>query len=309
MPAVEAIGRDAMGLHMETLLEAIKFHPKSIIAQNAQLLLGVLFEAFDLRRKLPPSVGDGDDSDDDEESTPYELVTSATMETVLKLNDATFRPFFTKLITWAGSLPKKEVEGTRYRYISVYSFALALFDQLKSLVTSYAGFLLESAAEILSHSGPIDDQLLELNDLVLQTLTANFTNDQDGFWQSPAHFDAISTPLLAQLSTPEKHTEFLIPAITSLANAAGSPEHHKAMNTLIMSYMRHEDAAVRLAAVKTERALTEKLHVDWISLLPEMLPFISELQEDDSGEVEREVGRWIGQIEEVTGESLEGMLQ
>lgn len=309
MPAVEAIGRDAMGLHMETLLDAIKHHPKSTIAKNAPLLLGILLEAFDLRRKLPPVTDDDEDSDDDEESTPYELVTAATMETVLKLNDATFRPFFTNLTTWASSLPKKDIEGIRHRYISVYSFALALFDQLKSLVTSYAGFLLESASEILSNTGPMDKQFLQLNDIVLQTLTANFTHDQDGFWQSPSHFDAISSPLLSQLSVPAKHTEYLIPAITSLASAAGSPEHHKSMNTLIMSYMRHEDSAVRLAAVKAERALTEKLHVDWISLLPEMLPFISELQEDDSGEVEREVGRWILEIEEVTGESLEGMLQ
>lgn len=309
MGAVERLGRDAMGLHMETLLESIKHHSKSTIAQNAPLLLGILLEAFDLRRKLPPSAGSDDsDEDEDEESTPYELVTQATMETVLKLNDATFRPFFTKLISWAGSLPKKDTEGAIYRYTSVYSFALALFDQLKSLVTSYAGFLLESAAEILAASGSTEQEI-SLNDLVLQTLTANFEHDQDGFWQAPAHFEAISLPLLAQLSSPGKHTEFLIPAITALAAAAGSPEHHKAMNTQIMSYMRHEEAGVRLAAVKTERALTERLHVDWISLLPEMLPFISELQEDDSGEVEREVGRWIGEVEGVTGESLEGMLQ
>lgn len=311
MGTVEGIGRDAIGLHMETLFDAIKHHSKSTIAKNAQLLLGILLSGFDLRRKLPPLSGsaDAEDSDEDEESTPYDIVTSAAMETVLKLNDATFRPFFTNLFTWTDNLPVSDYNGKRERRISVYSFSLALFDQLKSLVTSYAGFLLDSAAEILSIEGASSERDIELNDLVLQTLAANFDNDQDGFWQAPAHFDAVAKPLVGQLSQPGKHTEFLFPAITSLAAAAGSPEHHKAMNTLIMSYMRHEDSAVRLAAVKTERALTERLHVDWISLLPEMLPFISELQEDDSGEVEREVGRWIIQIEEVTGESLEGMLQ
>lgn len=314
MGRVESLGRDSMGLHMETLLDAIKHHSKSTIAKNSQLLLGLLLEAFDIRRKLPPYSGldpDDSDEDEDEESTPYDLVTSATMETVLKLNDATFRPFFTNLVSWAGSLqPASDYNGKRERYISVYSFALSLFDQLKSLVTSYAGFLLDSAAEILSATGIVTERILELNDLVLQTLTANFHHDQDGFWQSPAHFDMISPPILSLLSQPLKHnSEFLIPAITSLANAAGSPEHHKAMNASIMGFMRHEDHRVRLAAVRAERGLTEKLHVDWISLLPEMLPFISELQEDDSGEVEREVGRWIQQIEEVTGESLEGMLQ
>jgi U3 small nucleolar RNA-associated protein 10 len=312
MPAVEKLGRDAMGLHMETLLDAITHHPKSTIAKNAPLLLGTLLEAFDLRRKLPPSSPSDSDSSsssvssEDEESTPYDLVTQATMSTVLKLNDATFRPFFTKLVAWAGSLPIKDVEGKRYREISLWSFAFALFDQLKSLVTSYAGFLLESAANILSNT---DEKSAELNDLALQTLTANFTHDADGFWQSPSHFEAIAGPLLGLLGVPDKHSEYLIPAITSLAAAAGSPEHHKVMNTAIMAFMRSEEKDVRLMAVKVERALTEKLHVDWISLLPEMLPVISELQEDDCGEIESEVGRWIAQIEEVTGVGLEGMLQ
>ena len=66
---------------------------------------------------------------------------------------------------------------------------------------------------------------------------------------------------------------------------------------------------MRLAAVKCQRAITEKLNVDWIGLLPEWLPVISELQEDDDGVVERETLRWIQQIEDVTGESLYNMLQ
>ncbi|KAG9995613.1 hypothetical protein KCU78_g17852, partial [Aureobasidium melanogenum] len=64
-----------------------------------------------------------------------------------------------------------------------------------------------------------------------------------------------------------------------------------------------------LAAVKCEQSLTEKLGEDWLALLPEMLPFISELQEDDDEDVERETTAWIRQMESSLGESLEGMLQ
>ncbi|EGP90553.1 unnamed protein product [Zymoseptoria tritici ST99CH_1A5] len=309
---VVALGKDAVGLHMETLHETIKIQTKSTIAKNAQLVFSILLSAFDIRRRLPPS----EEEDSEVESSPYELVTAAAMEAVLKLNDATLRPFFTRIVEWAGALPKKDVQGACCRSISLYSFALALFDQLKSLVTSYGSFILGSAASqlpnLLARGNDSTSEQFELFDLVLQALTANFSNDQDGFWQAPAHFDAIAEPLISQLKRPGSvvnHSEFLIPAIMELAAAAGSPEHHKAMNTMIMSYMRHEGADVRLAAVKCERALTERLHVDWIGLLPEMLPFISELQEDDDGEVEREVGRWILEIEGVTGESLDSMLQ
>jgi U3 small nucleolar RNA-associated protein 10 len=310
---IVSLGKDATGLHMETLHETIKIQSKSTIAKNAQLLFSILLSAFDIRRRLPPSQ---EEEEAEVESSPYEIVTAAAMEAVLKLNDATLRPFFTRFVEWAGALPKKDAQGAYCRNISLYSFALALFDQLKSLVTSYASYVLDSSTSLLNNllarGNDSTSEEFELFDLILQTLTANFSNDQDGFWQAPAHFEAIVEPLVSQLKRSGSvvtHTEFLIPAITELAAAAGSPEHHKAMNTMIMSYMRHEGADVRLAAVKCERALTERLHVDWISLLPEMLPFISELQEDDDGEVEREVGRWILQIEEVTGESLDSMLQ
>lgn len=76
-----------------------------------------------------------------------------------------------------------------------------------------------------------------------------------------------------------------------------------------MKHMRAEHASVRLAAVRTEVALTEKLGEEWLGLLPEMLPFISEALEDDDEGVERETRRWVAIIEGVLGESLEGMLQ
>ena len=72
--------------------------------------------------------------------------------------------------------------------------------------------------------------------------------------------------------------------------------------------MRSDEPAVRLAAVQCEMSLTEKLGEEWLSMLPEMLPFISEAQEDDDERVEREVGRWIVKIEGILGESLDSML-
>ena len=121
--------------------------------------------------------------------------------------------------------------------------------------------------------------------------------------------------------------EAVVPAITELAAAVDSGEQHKQMNAAILRHMRSDDALVRLAAVRCEQALTERLGEEWLALLPEMLPFVSELQEDDvrlqsvaggkrhadvlaqDERVERETHRWIVKMEEVLGESLESMLQ
>jgi U3 small nucleolar RNA-associated protein 10 len=101
----------------------------------------------------------------------------------------------------------------------------------------------------------------------------------------------------------------LVPAIVELAAAADSSDHHKELNGAILKHMRSENASVRLAAVKCEQELTGRLGEEWLSMLPEMLPFISELQEDDDEVVEKETHRWIVKIEGVLGESLDSMLQ
>jgi len=180
-------------------------------------------------------------------------------------------------------------------------------------VTGYSGYILEQAASILQNVKPESESEQLLLKALLQTLVASFSNDQDDFWQAPAHFDAIMQPLLDQVTftnEPEVRDSLdIVSAVTGLAGAAASPEHHKTLNSAILKLMRHDNELTRLAAVKCEQSLTEKLGEDWLALLPEMLPFISELQEDDDEDVERETTAWIRQIEGILGESLEGMLQ
>lgn len=69
-----------------------------------------------------------------------------------------------------------------------------------------------------------------------------------------------------------------------------------------------ENPHTRVAALKAEQALTEQLGEEWLALLPEMLPYISELMEDEDENVEREVRKWVKQIEGVLGEKLDDML-
>ena len=175
----------------------------------------------------------------------------------------------------------------------------------------------------------------------MRTLRSSFEHDQDGkisssshhsgwhkvnmlcaeFWQSPTHLTAIASPLISQLShatnqaTVNQISAELIPTIVELASAADSPDNHKDLNTAIMKFMRvgsasalGDNAYTRLAAVKCELALTERLGEEWLALLPEMLPYISELMEDDDENVEKEVRRWVLAIEEVLGEKLDDML-
>lgn len=144
---------------------------------------------------------------------------------------------------------------------------------------------------------------------------------QTDFWQSPTHLATIASPLINQIShatnqvTVNQIAAELIPTIVELASTADSPDNHKELNTAIMKFMRAgstgalgDNAYTRLAAVKCELALTERLGEEWLALLPEMLPYISELMEDDDENVEKEARRWVLAIEDVLGEKLDDML-
>ncbi len=204
-----------------------------------------------------------------------------------------------------------------------------LIESLQSIVTSYVGLIIDDSVEILKTISTTDDTSTELWRRVVLTLFKTFEHDQDGkiclpeshcfchtdnypdFYQAPAHFTPVCNALLNQLAHAARLPLLseLIPAIAELAVATDSSTHHKEMNFKILKYIRSDSAAVRLAAVQCESALTERLGEEWLALLPEMLPFISEALEDDDELVEKEVQKWVVGIEGILGESLDPMLQ
>lgn len=298
---VAQTGAEGVLLCVEMLQQAIKTHTKASVTRHAATLFPAMLKAFDLRRVLS----------EDEGADAFSLVGETAMDMTLKLNDTTFRPFFLRLVSWAADeLPKSDNVGRTLRGVALYDFAHRLFEQLGGLVTSYSGVVLENVVAVLEASDSASQEGRELLAHALRAMQSSFTNDQDDFWSAPQHFDAIRTPLVDLLaSATTLAANSVIPAITAFADSvSASQDNLKTLNTSIMALLKHEDDAVRLAAVQCERAVTQHLAFDWLNLLPEMLPVISELLEDDNEEVERECLAWVREIEGVTGESLEGML-
>jgi len=240
---------------------------------------------------------------------------NAAITMVYKLNDATFRPFFVRLVEWAErELPKSDVRGRADRARTLFSFLEVLFDKLKGIVISYSSYILDLSSAHLTKSDLTDETSAALTEVILGALRKSFEHDQDEFWQSPAHFSAIADPILDQLpasTSPSSHlsvTETVIPTLSALALAAQSPDHHTHINTTLLKLFRSDNAHVRLAAVKAQRSLTEKMGEEWLEMISQMLPAISEAFEDDDEAVEREARAWVEEIEEVLGEGVEGML-
>ena len=250
-----------------------------------------------------------------------DTVNEVALKMIYKLNDAVFRPIFAQLVEFATAKNTPDRAARIARQESVYGFLHAFFGNLKSIVTSYGSYVVDGATALLDELDPNKAAERELWRRVLRTLGRCFEHDQDGFWQNPAHFGAVAPVLVRQFEHASNSSstaaaaaaadvsEELVPAVVELAGAADSQEHHKEINGSLLRLLRSEQAAVRLAVVKCLQALTDRLGEDWLSMLPEMLPFISELQDDDDEVVERETHRWIVKIEGILGESLDSMLQ
>ncbi|WPJ63015.1 hypothetical protein SMAC4_06482 [Sordaria macrospora] len=301
-----ASGYSALEEYLHVLGTALDKHPKSSIAKNTTLFTGIFLNAFDLRRS-------GVLSSTQELEKIELLINETSLKMIYKLNDAAFRPMFSHLMDWSTTgLPKSDLAGKAQRQVSTYGFLQHFFENLKSIVTSYAAYIIDSAVKVLSAPFTSDDVFKTLRSRVLRTLTKCFEHDQDGFWQAPAHFSAVAPVLVEQFghaANANNCTEDLVLAVVELAAAADSKEHHKEINSALLKHLRSEQAAVRLAVIKCQQALTTRLGEEWLQSLPEMLPFISELQDDDDEVVERENRRWIVGIEETLGESLDNMLQ
>ncbi|KAL4816637.1 U3 small nucleolar RNA-associated protein 10 [Aspergillus spinulosporus] len=316
---------------MDAISLSIEKHPKSATMKNLSVLTTILFRAFDLRREQVQSPNSAFDASDLEEIE--DLINDVTIKMIYKLNDTTFRPIFVRLVEWATGLPKKDTQGGLARLTTFYRFLQVFFGTLQSIVTGYASYIIESVVSVLETASPSNPNTKSLWLATMRMLRSAFEHDQDEFWQSPSHITKISTPLISHLRHATSTTTGTlvatetIPTITELAVAADSTDNHKELNTVLMRFLRPSSASLssnsnkragpglggdnphtRIAALKTEQALTEHLGEDWLALLPEMLPYISELMEDEDEGVEREVRKWVKQIEGVLGERLDDML-
>ncbi|CAG8401998.1 unnamed protein product [Penicillium salamii] len=321
--AVEA-GPIAVNEILEVVTLAVDKHPKSTIAKNIGTLTKILFKAFDLRREQI-ALGDKAVFESSAIDEAESALNEVTIKMIYKLNDSTFRPIFLRFVEWATTgAPKKDEQAQVSRLTTFYKFLEVFFGTLQSIVTGYSSYVLENVVSILSTTGPSKAQK-PLWLAALRMLRKSFEHDQDEFWQSPSHLASISGPLISQLAHATTSTTSnmvvadVVPTITELALAADSTDNHKELNSALMKYLRPssapnarsaggDSAFTRLAALKTEQALTEQLGEEWLALLPEMLPYISELMEDEDENVEREVRKWVKQIEKVLGERLDDML-
>ncbi|KAF0313057.1 HEAT repeat-containing protein 1 [Amphibalanus amphitrite] len=197
----------------------------------------------------------------------------------------------------------------------------ALAGRLQGLFVLFAGHLVRPLAAALSGASSLSERPLlpgdeegscELAEYALDTLTKVCQHDTEGFLNSE-RFHVLLQPLVDQLENEQGAEErrqrrvhgHLVPCLVAFLAAAGDDSLWKPANHQLLLKTRHQSPQVRLDAVASLSAVHARLGDDYLALLPETMPFLAELLEDDEPRVEAATQALIGQMEATLGESLQ----
>ncbi|XP_078085724.1 HEAT repeat-containing protein 1 isoform X2 [Mustelus asterias] len=238
---------------------------------------------------------------------------------IMKLSEVSFRPLFFKLFDWSKS------EGfPKDRMITFYRLADCIAEKLKGLFTLFAGQLVKPFADILNQTNTVktDEAFFDSDEnLAKSCLLLQFVCDcmHKIFLYDTQHFvskeraDTLMMPLVDQLENmlgseeeyKDRVTNRLIPCIAQFSVAIGDDSVWKPLNYQILLKTRHSSSKVRFSALIMLLELAGKLKENYIVFLPETIPFLAELLEDECEEVEHHCQKVIQQLEVILGEPLQ----
>uniref|UniRef100_A0A3P8SR54 HEAT repeat-containing protein 1 n=1 Tax=Amphiprion percula TaxID=161767 RepID=A0A3P8SR54_AMPPE len=233
---------------------------------------------------------------------------------VMKLSEVTFRPLFFKLLDWSKS-------DSSDRLLTFVRLSDGVAERLKGIFVLFAGNLVTPFSELLRRSN--SDELLFasdlaeektslLLDLVLDCLQKIFLYDTQRFL-SRERAEALLKPLVDQLENQvggqqvyqQRVSQHLVPCVGQFAVALADDSQWKTLNYQILMKTRHPDSKVRFSSLLMLMELASKLKENYVVLLPETIPFLAELMEDECEEVEQQVQKVVQEMENILGEPLQ----
>ncbi|XP_013878794.1 HEAT repeat-containing protein 1 [Austrofundulus limnaeus] len=236
---------------------------------------------------------------------------------VMKLSEVTFRPLFFKLFDWSKS-------DSKDRLLTFYRLCDGVAERLKGLFVLFAGNLVKPIADILkqTNSSRTDELIFDsdrseeknclLLQLVLDCLQKIFLYDTQKFLNQD-RAEALLVPLVDQLENclggqqvyQNRVTQHLVPCVGQFSVALADDSQWKTLNYQILLKTRHSDAKVRFSSLIMLMELASKLKENYMVLLPETIPFLAELMEDECEEVEQQVQKVVQEMENILGEPLQ----
>uniref|UniRef100_A0A8C5J142 HEAT repeat-containing protein 1 n=1 Tax=Junco hyemalis TaxID=40217 RepID=A0A8C5J142_JUNHY len=304
--------KNCLGPLMNILKEHITGMEKEHLISHQTELTAFFMKVLDFRTEHA--------EDDLEEVGKIEAyIIDCLISMVMKLSEASFRPLFFKLFDWS-----KTEAALRDRLLTFHRIADCIADKLKGLFTLFAGHLVKPFAETLNqvNISKTDEAFFDSdNNTEKSCLLLQFTMDclhklflfDTQKFLSKERAETLMQPLVDQLENvlggdekfQERVTAHLIPCIAQFSVAMADDSLWKPLNYQILLKTRHSSPKVRFAALLALIEVAQKLKENYLVLLPESIPFLAELMEDECEEVEQQCQKTIQQLEVILGEPLQ----
>ncbi|NXW62664.1 HEAT1 protein, partial [Eurystomus gularis] len=304
--------KSCLGTLMNILKEHIVGMEKEHLISHQSELTAFFMKALDFRTEHAQ-----DDLEEVGKTEAY--IIDCLISMVMKLSEASFRPLFFKLFDWS-----KTESTLKDRLLTFHRIADCIADKLKGLFTLFAGHLVKPFAETLNqvNTSKTDEAFFDSeNSTEKSCLLLQFTVDclhklflfDTQKFLSKERAETLMMPLVDQLENmlggdekfQERVTAHLIPCIAQFSVAMADDSLWKPLNYHILLKMRHTSAKVRFAALLALVEVAQKLKENYLVLLPESIPFLAELMEDECEEVEQQCQKTIQQLEVILGEPLQ----
>ena len=237
---------------------------------------------------------------------------------VLKLSERAFKPLYLQMREWATN-----EDSASQRLIPFYLLSQRLASKLKSIFSIYLIYFVENAVEVLNrtHSDAEEDNKLFPEDQnqgctllkhVLKCVETCLKFDQEHIL-TREYFDLLKHPLTSQLTNctggseayQERMANYLIPCLTQFALRADQEGMRKELTLEILIISKNSSPRVRFATLLTLDSLFKLLKEAFLQVLPDSVPYLAELLEDESAEVEQQCQVVIATIEDILGDSIQ----
>ena len=243
-------------------------------------------------------------------------IIKALVALIMKLSEGSFRPLFESIFNWA----IRDEPDNYNRAITFFRLTNEVSIALKSLFLLFSSELIDSAGPMLDkcnlskHDGDScfgDDKNknLYLTEFILKTLHNIFLHDHQNFINTQ-RFDIIMQPIVDQIENDfvvadERMQKIVGTCVAQLAVAASDDVLWKQLNYQVLMKTRSENSNERVFGVKVCVEMAKKLGEDFEPLVPETIPFLSELLEDEDYKVVEACQNGVRELETTVGESLQ----
>lgn len=310
----ERYSSSSIGLYLNLLTQTIESLEKSTTVSVASGFLKFMLSSFEFIRSNDETVFNKNAI-----ARIESLLFSSELQFVMKLNDKSFRPIFSAAVSWAFDNNNLTTQDDFVRVVIFIKFFNKLQENLKSIITNYYSYFLDNIYALLdkflNKQIPVDvneEYILNVKRLVLISLNTSFKYDQDEYWLVNTRFEKMSLALTDQLAVTEaKIGKHLTKALTTLAvKNSKVADHNKALSKLLINHVKVDcSTQEKFSTIKVFENIFVKVGTSWLSLLPQFVPIIAELLEDDDEKIEMEVRSGLVKvIEDVLGESLDKYL-